>query len=296
MSTSKRTAAKTSTNKVIRAAIEIAAGVEPHEHLSRVDEALARVIARAGRCPLPDRGKESFDADQAFRALVNVITSQQLSGKAADTIFARVEALFGGKLGTPAEVLAVPDEKLRAAGLSGAKTRGVKDLAARVLDGSLQLGTIHAQDDAAVIEALTKVRGIGKWSAEMFLMFRMGRLDILSTGDLGLRKGMMTLFGLRDLPDPVTMERLSERWRPFRSVACWYLWRVAEEGPPLRKKKDEASDKAPSKKAVTKKPVAKKPVTKKPVAKKPVAKKAVAKKAVAKKAASSRAARVLANR
>ena len=291
MSTSKRTAAKTSTNKVIRAAIEIAAGVEPHEHLSRVDEALARVIARAGRCPLPDRGKESFDADQAFRALVNVITSQQLSGKAADTIFARVEALFGGKLGTPAEVLAVPDEKLRAAGLSGAKTRGVKDLAARVLDGSLQLGTIHAQDDAAVIEALTKVRGIGKWSAEMFLMFRMGRLDILSTGDLGLRKGMMTLFGLRDLPDPVTMERLSERWRPFRSVACWYLWRVAEEGPPLRKKKDEASDKAPSKKAVTKKPVAKKPVTKKPVAKKPVAKKAVAK-----KAASSRAARVLANR
>ncbi|MFO0586602.1 MAG: DNA-3-methyladenine glycosylase [Polyangiaceae bacterium] len=288
-------------DKVIRAAIEIAAGVEPHEHLSRVDEALARVIARAGRCPLPDRGKESFDADQAFRALVNVITSQQLSGKAADTIFARVEALFGGKLGSPAEVLAVPDEKLRAAGLSGAKTRGVKDLAARVLDGSLQLGTIHAQEDAAVIEALTKVRGIGRWSAEMFLMFRMGRLDILSTGDLGLRKGMMTLFGLRDLPDPATMERLSEKWRPFRSVGCWYLWRVAEEGPPMRKKKDEAKDeaapkKAPSTGAVSKKAVAKKAVAKKAVAKTSVAKKAVAKKAVAKKAAPGRAARVLANR
>ena len=259
-----------------KAANGVAPDADPHEHLSRVDEKLGQVIARAGRSPLTERGKEKFDGAQAFKALCHVIVSQQLSGKAADTIFGRVEALGGGTLPGPAELLAIPDEKLRAAGLSGAKTRGVKDLAARVLDGSLQLASLHAHDNDAVIEALTKVRGIGRWSAEMFLMFRMGRLDVLSTGDLGLRKGMMSLFGLRDLPDPATMERLAEHWRPYRSIACWYLWRVAEEGPPMRKKKPE--------------------VAKKAVAKKAVAKKAVAKKAVAKKAVAGRAARVLSKR
>lgn len=263
-----------------------AVALDPHEHLSKVDEKLARVIARAGRSPLPDRGKEAFDGAQAFKALVHVIVSQQLSGKAADTIFGRVEALGGGTLPGPAELLAMPDEKLRAAGLSGAKTRGVKDLAARVLDGSLQLAALHAHENDAVIEALTKVRGIGRWSAEMFLMFRMGRLDVLSTGDLGLRKGMMSLFGLRELPDPATMERLSEHWRPFRSVACWYLWRVAEEGSPMRKTKPDETKVAVSKKAVSKKGVAKGAVSKTTITKVAISKRAPSKVAVSKKAPS----------
>jgi DNA-3-methyladenine glycosylase II len=238
----KRTAKKTLVAPVLgirspAAAVKTPAA-DPHDHLRGADEEkLARVIERAGLCPLTDRAKDPPNAEQSFRSLVHAIVSQQLSGKAADTIFGRVEALGGGTLPSATELLALPDEKLRAVGLSGAKTRGVKDLAARVLDGSLKLDALHAHDDEAVIEALVRVRGIGRWTAEMFLMFRLGRLDVLSTGDLGVRKGMMRLFGLPDLPDPATMEKLSVPWRPFRSVACWYLWRVAEEAVPAAKLK-----------------------------------------------------------
>ncbi len=189
---------------------------------------------------------------------MNAIVSQQLSGKAADTIFGRLEALGGGTLPGPAELLAIPDEVLRAAGLSGAKTRGVKDLAARVLAGTLDLDTLHTRDDEAVIETLTQVKGIGRWTAEMFLMFRLGRLDVLSTADLGVRKGMMMLFGLRELPDPKTMERLAESWRPFRSVGCWYLWRAAENAPPVRRSPAETVAPVVARRAAAKKVVANK--------------------------------------
>lgn len=249
--------------------------VDPHDHLSRADAKLAAVIARAGRCPLPERGKEAPSGDQAFRALVHAIVAQQLSGKAADTIFGRVEALGGGTLPGPAALLALSDETLRGAGLSGAKTRGVKDLAARVLDGSLKLDGLHGHEDEAVIEALTRVKGIGRWTAEMFLMFRLGRLDVMSTADLGLRKGMMHLFGLADLPDPTTMVRLSEHWRPYRSIGSWYLWRVAEDAPPLRRAATDA------KKGAAKSGAAKKGAVKKAAA--PV--KGTAKKGAGKKAA-----------
>ncbi|MEZ4314690.1 MAG: histone H1-like repetitive region-containing protein [Polyangiaceae bacterium] len=161
-----------------------------------------------------------------------------------------------------------------------------------MLDGSLDLAAIHG-DESIIEGALVKVRGIGRWTAEMFLMFRLGRLDILSTGDLGLRKGLMILNGLSDLPDPATMEKLTDHWRPFRSVGSWYLWRVAEGAPPHRTKppteKKAVAKKAVAKKAVTKKAVTKKAVTKKAVTKKAVAKKAVAKKAVAKKAVTKKA-------
>ena len=199
-----------------------------------MDTKLAAWIERAGPCPLPERAKTPPTAEQVFEALVRSIVSQQLSGKAAETIFGRVLALGGGKLPSAAALLALPDEALRGAGLSGAKTRGVKDLAARALDGSLGLDSLHAMDDEEIIEKLTRVRGIGRWTVEMFLMFRLGRPDVLSTGDLGLRKGMMHLFGLESLPDPATMNQLSSHWRPFRSVGAWYLWRVAESTPPLR--------------------------------------------------------------
>lgn len=242
---------------------------DPFDHLTRVDPALAKVIARAARCPLPERAAQAPTGAEAFAALVRAIVSQQLSGKAADTIFGRLEALGGGTVPGPAELAATPDEVLRAAGLSGAKTRGVKDLAARVLGGQLALDVLHAHDDEAVIASLTQVKGIGRWTAEMFLMFRLGRPDVLSTADLGLRKGMMMLFGLKELPDPETMHRLSAHWRPFRSVACWYLWRVAEEAPPMRKAAE-----------VAKKPVAKAGAK---IAKKAASNKAAARKAVAPK-------------
>lgn len=205
---------------------------DPHEHLRRVDRQLAAVIERVGPCPLPERAKDPPDGARSFRSLVAAIVSQQLSGKAADTIFARVEGLGGGTLPGPAELAAMPDETLRGVGLSAAKTRGVKDLSSRVLGGLLDLDALHAHDDEAVIELLTAVKGIGRWTAEMFLMFRLGRPDVLSTADLGLRKGLMMLRGLSELPDPGTMERLTARWRPYRSVGCWYLWRVAEGAAP----------------------------------------------------------------
>lgn len=246
----KKTAPKKTTSERIASKEKAAVtGVvaDPHEHLRRADAKLAAVIERAGPCPLPERAKEPLDGARSFRALVHAIVSQQLSGKAADTIFGRVEALGGGTLPGPAELLALPDEELRAAGLSGAKTRGVKDLAARVLEGALDLDVLHTDDDEAVIERLTQVRGIGRWTAEMFLMFRLGRLDVLATADLGLRKGLMMLCGLRELPDPEVMERLTAHWRPFRSVGCWYLWRVAEEGAPMRKKPAAKVGAAPKK-------------------------------------------------
>jgi 3-methyladenine DNA glycosylase/8-oxoguanine DNA glycosylase len=294
MVSAKRSSAATNGAEAAAAAIasEILSA-DPHEHLRKVDERLAQVIERAGRSPLADRGKEKFDGEQAFRALVHVIVSQQLSGKAADTIFGRLEALGGGQLPGPAQLLAIPDDALRAAGLSGAKTRGVKDLAARVLDGSLRLDTLHTSDDEAVIGALTQVRGIGRWSAEMFLMFRLGRLDILSTADLGLRKGLMQLHGLDDLPDPATMERLTSHWRPFRSIGCWYLWRVAEQHPPHRRKQAAEAKKGAAKRGA-KKGAAKKGVAKRGVAKKAAAKRAApkgaAKRAAPKKTAARRAA------
>lgn len=255
----KTTSKKTTSGKIASKKKAAVTGVvaDPHEHLRRADSKLAAVIERAGPCPLPERAKEPLDGARSFRALVHAIVSQQLSGKAADTIFGRVEALGGGTLPGAKELLAVPDERLRAAGLSGAKTRGVKDLAARVLAGALDLDALHTDEDEAVIERLTQVRGIGRWTAEMFLMFRLGRLDILSTADLGLRKGLMMLCGLRDLPDPETMERLTAHWRPFRSVGCWYLWRVAEEGAPMRKK-PAAKVGAAAKKGTAKKLAAKK--------------------------------------
>jgi 3-methyladenine DNA glycosylase/8-oxoguanine DNA glycosylase len=202
--------------------------------------------------------------------------SQQLSSKAADTIYGRLEALGPRGLLAPAELAAMPDEKLRAVGLSAAKARGVKDLAARVTNATLRLDTLQQLDNQAVIDALTQVKGIGRWTAEMFLMFRLGRLDVLSTADLGLRKGMMHLFELRDLPDPERMEELAAVWRPFRSVASWYLWRVSEAAPPHRAAKPVAT-KAAAKKRSAKTSAAKTSAAKTSAAKKPAVKKLAAK-------------------
>lgn len=190
--------------------------------LAARDPKLGALIARVGRCRLADSRRHD-----PFAGLVRVILSQQLSSKVAETLFARVVSIAGGpEAVTPARLLAVPPDALRAAGVSRPKIGYIRDLAARVSDGRLNLTALDDLSDDAVSEALTEVRGLGRWSAEMFLIFRLNRPDILPVGDLGIVKGMQQLFGMRRLPKPRTMVRLAEPWRPYRSIASWYLWRL----------------------------------------------------------------------
>jgi len=165
----------------------------------------------------------------AVQSLARAIVSQQLSGKAADTIWGRVLDLYPRRVfPAPAAILATPDAKLRGAGLSGAKAAAIKDLARHVVEEKLvprKLGTLTDDEISAV---LLPVRGIGPWSVDMFLMFALARPDVLPVGDLGVRKGMQKHFKLRTLPEPERMIKLAAPWRPFRSVAAWYMWRLLE--------------------------------------------------------------------
>ena len=190
--------------------------------LMRRHPELGLLMKRVGRCALPD-GR----ANDPFAGLVRVILSQQLSGKAADTIFGRVEALVGGRAGlTPANMRALDATALRGAGVSRPKIGYLYDLSDHVADGRLNLHALDGHADEEVIAQITAVKGLGRWSAEMFLMFRLNRPDILPVDDLGIIKGMQKLFGMKRRPKPRTMIRLAEQWRPYRSVACWYLWRI----------------------------------------------------------------------
>jgi len=190
--------------------------------LMRRDPRLAVVIKREGRCELPD--SRTHDP---FAALVKVIMSQQLSGKAADTIFGRVVALAAPAGGlTPVSVRALDVTALRGAGVSRPKVSYLYDLADHVGDGRLDLHALDGHPDEEVIARITAVKGLGRWSAEMFLMFRLNRPDILPVGDLGIVKGMQRLFGMKRRPSERTMFRLAEAWKPYRSVASWYVWRA----------------------------------------------------------------------
>lgn len=192
--------------------------------LMRRDKRLGALIKRVGRCGLPDsRGHDPF------AGLVRVILSQQLSGKAANTIYGRVVALTGGlEAMTPTALRGVEVTALRGAGVSGPKSKYLHDLAERALDGRIDLHALDGRSDDEVVEAITSVKGMGRWSAEMFLMFRLNRPDVFPVGDLGIVKGMQKLYGMRRPPSPRTMMRLAEPWRPYRSVAAWYLWRILD--------------------------------------------------------------------
>ena len=194
-------------------------------HLRKADAALGRVIRRAGDIRLEPRETQSL-----FHALAESITYQQLSGKAAATIFRRVVALFAPKrFPTPADLLTMPDAKLRAAGLSAAKTAALKDLAAKTLDGTVPtLARVRRMSDEEVVERLTAVRGIGPWTVEMLLIFRLGRPDVLPVADLGVRKGFALTYGLPDLPSADDLRAHAERWRPYRTVGSWYMWRAID--------------------------------------------------------------------
>jgi len=193
--------------------------------LVRADRRFSAIVRRAGPCQL-----ERAERFQPFEALLSSITHQQLSGKAAMTILGRVkDRLNDGRFPTPEQVLRVRVPTLRACGLSMAKALAVKDLAAKTLDGTVPTAKeLHRLGDDAIIERITDVRGIGRWTVEMMLMFRLGRLDVMPIDDLGVRKGYSVLAGQKQLIAPKALLAASEPWRPYRSVASWYLWRVLD--------------------------------------------------------------------
>lgn len=195
--------------------------------LMRRDPVLGAVIKRVGPCGMAGRQQPHH-----LSALVRAIVGQQLSTKAAATIFGRLEALLPGSAVTSAEAISrLDDGALRAAGLSGQKVGYLRDLSARIIDGRLVLDTIEALDDEAVIERLMSVKGFGRWTAEMFLMFRLHRPDVLPVGDLGIRKAVQQVYRLRTRPKPERLLKIGEAWRPYRSVACWYLWQTLHTPP-----------------------------------------------------------------
>jgi DNA-3-methyladenine glycosylase II len=193
--------------------------------LIRRDPRLAVVIRRCRDAPDYSRRIEHF------AALVRVIVGQQLSTKAAQTIYSRVAAAFPDNAPTPGGFGGISDEDLRRAGLSRQKIAYLRDLCAKVADGTLDLAALDSMTDDDVIVAITRVKGLGRWSADMFLMFRLNRPDVLPVGDLGIVRAIQRCYGLRKPPTPERMVKIAEAWRPYRSIACWYLWRSLENEP-----------------------------------------------------------------
>ena len=197
-------------------------------HLKRVDPVMAGVVEKVGRYRAwPESSGSHFDA------VCRSIVFQQLSGKAAGTIHGRFQGLYGGRTPLPAELTQTSDERLRAIGLSRQKSAYLKDLAARVAAGALPIETLHELSDDEIIAALTQVKGIGRWTAQMLLMFRLGRLDVLPDLDLGIQKGIQKAYKLRKLPSPERVKKIGAKWAPYRTVACWYLWRLLDTPTPV---------------------------------------------------------------
>src|SRR6516162_8227793 len=206
-------------------------------HLASIDRKLGRIIAKAGPC-----GLQPEETQNLFESLMEAIIYQQLNGKVAATITNRVKALFpentrrirtrhgeAAAFPSPEQILAAPPELLRSAGLSRAKMLAIRDLAAKTLDGTVPtVKQASHMSDEELIERLDTVRGIGRWTVEMLLIFRLGRPDVLPVDDYGVRKGFARMRKLADLPKPKELMAYGERWRPYRSVASWYMWRAAE--------------------------------------------------------------------
>lgn len=201
---------------------------EADRHLRR-DPTLKRLIDAGG--PIgPDTDRRGSRADP-YEALARAIVGQQLSTKAAATIWGRFVDCFGGRTPAPAELLRVEPQDLRGAGLSWGKVGYVTDLASHIEQGTLDLARLPDLSDEDVIATLTEIKGIGRWTAEMFLMFHLARPDVLSTGDLGIRRAVQLAYELAELPAPAELERIAEPWRPHRTLACLYLWRSLDNDP-----------------------------------------------------------------
>jgi DNA-3-methyladenine glycosylase II len=190
-------------------------------HLKKADPVMAAIITKAGPYRMQYR-------EPVFQTLVRSIVYQQLSGKAALTIFNRLAA--GAKVNpmTPEAILKLRPQKMRALGLSKQKIVYIRELARLTRDGDIQFERLPEMEDAAIIETLTRVKGVGVWTVQMFLMFALQRPNVLPVGDLGVRAAMKKAYGLRDLPKPQEMERIAAAWHPYRSIASWYLWRSLE--------------------------------------------------------------------
>jgi 3-methyladenine DNA glycosylase/8-oxoguanine DNA glycosylase len=201
--------------------------VQAERALARRDAVMRRLIREAGPCTLGDRRMRDH-----FGALVRSIVFQQLAGKAANAIHGRFVALFDGAKVDPDAVLAAGVAKLRTAGLSEAKATSIIDLATKVSDGSVPLRAISRRSDEEIVERLSSVRGIGKWTAEMFLMFQLGRIDVWPVDDYGVRKGYALAYDMPELPKPKELDLLGTRFRPYRSVAAWYCWRAVDTFTP----------------------------------------------------------------
>jgi 3-methyladenine DNA glycosylase/8-oxoguanine DNA glycosylase len=195
------------------------------DHIARTDPRFAALIKQARRFDVI-----ANELVRPFDALAESIAYQQLSGKAAATIWGRVRALYPKrKWLDPELVLKTPDETLRACGLSRSKTAALKDLAAKTLDGTVPTRReLVRMTDEEIIERLTQVRGIGRWTVEMLLLFELGRLDVWPVADYGVQKGFAKTFGRRKLPTPKQFQKIGEKWRPYRSIAAWYFWRALD--------------------------------------------------------------------
>ena len=207
-------------------------------HLRRDDPVMAQLIRRAGPfTPRPERGRSPYEA------LLRAVAHQQLTGKAANTILGRFCALYGGdSYPHPDQLVATPDDQLRDVGFSRAKAASLKDIAAKTLDGTIPERRVLARlSDEAIIERLTEARGVGRWTVEMFLMFTLGRPDVLPVDDYGIQNGYRLAYGKRRLPKPRVLATFGERWAPYRTTAAWYLWRAVDfnrEWRPLAAQKD----------------------------------------------------------
>jgi DNA-3-methyladenine glycosylase II len=192
------------------------------KHLASRDVRLGRIIQSVGEYNIELR-------PQPFRSLVEAIIYQQLAGRAADTIFARFLKIYRGRFPSAGRILDTKDSELRAAGLSRQKIAYIRDLAGRVSDRRLRLDKLALLEDSQVVEQLVQVKGIGRWTADMFLIFCLGRPDILPVGDLGLRRAMMVTYGLAELPESAKMQEIACPWKPYSSVATWYMWKSLEK-------------------------------------------------------------------
>jgi DNA-3-methyladenine glycosylase II len=192
------------------------------KHLKKSDPVIAGIIQRVGPYAIQYR-------EPSFESLVRSIVYQQLSGRVASVIFARLHAAAGEEQLTPAGIMRLRPEKMRKLGLSAQKTLYIRELAKHTKRGSIVFENLPDSDDAVVIEHLTRVKGIGVWTAQMFLMFTLRRPDVLPVADLGIRTAMKQAYGLNDLPKPDEMERIATAWKPYSSIACWYLWRSLDK-------------------------------------------------------------------
>lgn len=201
----------------------------PFDHLVACDPVLGAFVS--GHGPLDEAERRRGRPDDAYGALVRAIVGQQLSVKAARTIYGRLCALYGERTPTPQELIATDPEQLRGVGLSRAKAAYLRDLAEHIEDGELDVDRLPELPDEEVAAALIRIKGLGQWTVDMFLMFHLGRSDVLPVGDLGVRRAAQLLYGLSEMPSPAELIAIAEPWRPHRTLACLYLWASLDNAP-----------------------------------------------------------------